>query len=68
MLSTILSIQPKDTGGSGGDTREDTVYKLADDMLSKLPENFVDHEVSFIPLICNYFLLITSHYIFVRNL
>lgn len=46
MLETIVSIQPKDSGGSGGETRESVVYRLSDDMLEKLPEDYVPHEVS----------------------
>ena len=45
MLSTIVSIQPKDSVGSGGETRESAVYNLADYMLSKLPADYVQHEV-----------------------
>ncbi|GFN75554.1 dynein heavy chain 5, axonemal [Plakobranchus ocellatus] len=45
MLSTIVNIQPKDAGGGGGETREAVVYRLADDMLEKLPEDYVPHEV-----------------------
>ncbi|ELU05307.1 hypothetical protein CAPTEDRAFT_162628 [Capitella teleta] len=45
MLTTIVSIQPKDSGGSGGETRESVVYRLADDMLDKLPPDYVAHEV-----------------------
>ena len=51
MLATIVSIQPKDSGGSGGETRESVVYRLADDMLNKLPVDFVAHEVYFLVII-----------------
>lgn len=45
MLATIVNIQPKDSGGGGGETRETVVYRLADDMLDKLPGDYVPHEV-----------------------
>ena len=45
ILSTIVSIQPKDAGGGTGETRESVVYKLCDDMLEKLPEDYIPHEV-----------------------
>ena len=45
MLETIVSIQPKDSSGTGGETREAVVYRLAEDMLLKLPSNYVPHEV-----------------------
>ena len=45
MLETIVSIQPKDTGGGTGETRESVVYRIADDMLEKLPEDYVPHLV-----------------------
>lgn len=45
ILDTIMSIQPKDSGGGGGETRESVVYKLATDMLSKLPADYLPHEV-----------------------
>jgi dynein heavy chain len=46
VLETINSIQPKDSGGGSGETRETVVYRLADDMLEKLPPDYVPHEVS----------------------
>merc|ERR1719239_1256355 len=45
MLSTIVSIQPKDAGSGGGETRETVVYRLADVMLEKLPDDYLPHEV-----------------------
>lgn len=45
MLETIVNIQPKDTGGGSGETRESVVYKLANDMLEKLPMDYIPHEV-----------------------
>ncbi|XP_068603948.1 LOW QUALITY PROTEIN: dynein axonemal heavy chain 5 [Brachionichthys hirsutus] len=44
-LSTIISIQPKDSGGGAGETREASVQRLASDMLAKLPPDYVPHEV-----------------------
>ncbi|XP_055492373.1 dynein axonemal heavy chain 8-like [Leucoraja erinacea] len=45
ILNTITNIQPKESGGGGGETREATVFKLADSMLWKLPPDYVAHEV-----------------------
>jgi len=45
MLATIVSIRPKDSGASGSETRESVVHRFADDMLSKLPADYVQHEV-----------------------
>ncbi|XP_056012226.1 dynein axonemal heavy chain 8-like [Ostrea edulis] len=45
ILDTIMSIQPKDSGGGSGETRESVVYRLATDMLSKLPADYLPHEV-----------------------
>ena len=45
-MDTILNIQPKDSGGGGGETRESAVMRIASDMLSKLPPDYIPHEVS----------------------
>lgn len=45
ILETIMNIQPKDSSSAGGETRESVVFRLADDMLSKLPTDYVPHEV-----------------------
>ncbi|XP_063235253.1 dynein axonemal heavy chain 5 [Bacillus rossius redtenbacheri] len=45
ILDTILSVQPKEGGGGGGETRESVVYQLADDMLEKLPPRYNSFEV-----------------------
>lgn len=39
-LSTILEIQPKDASAGGGETPEQIVLRISDDMLSKLPSDF----------------------------
>lgn len=46
VLDTITNIQPKESGGGSGETRESIVYNMAEDMLKKLPPNYVPHEVS----------------------
>lgn len=45
ILTTITNIQPKDSGGGSGETRESVVYRTCDDMLEKLPLDYVPHEV-----------------------
>ncbi|XP_076310266.1 dynein axonemal heavy chain 8-like [Tachypleus tridentatus] len=45
ILNTILSIQPKDASSGGGATRESTVQRLSDDMLERLPPDYIPHEV-----------------------
>ena len=45
VLETIVNIQPKDSGGGGGETRETVVFRQASEMLEKLPANYVPHEV-----------------------
>ena len=45
MLNNIVNIQPKDSGGGGVETRESVVYRLAGDMLDKLPPDYIPHQV-----------------------
>ncbi|CAG9558495.1 unnamed protein product [Danaus chrysippus] len=45
ILDTILSVQPKEGGSQGGETRESIVYRLAEDMLEKLPKQYIGFEV-----------------------
>lgn len=51
MLTTIVNIQPKDSGGGGGETRETIVYRLASEMEEKLPPDYIPYEVSVIRLL-----------------
>uniref|UniRef100_A0A672LPL1 Dynein, axonemal, heavy chain 5 like n=1 Tax=Sinocyclocheilus grahami TaxID=75366 RepID=A0A672LPL1_SINGR len=44
-LNTILNIQPKDSSSGEGETRESSVQKMANEMLEKLPADYVPHEV-----------------------
>ncbi|GCC27018.1 hypothetical protein chiPu_0005439 [Chiloscyllium punctatum] len=45
VLDTILSIQPKDSSTGVGETRESVVVHLADDMLMKLPPDYIIYKV-----------------------
>ena len=45
ILTAIVNIQPKDSGGGTGETRESVVYRFCDDMLEKLPLDYLPHEV-----------------------
>ena len=44
-FDTILEIQPKDSSGGGGETRESSVRRQAGEMLEKLPNDYIPHEV-----------------------
>ena len=46
VLDTIMSIQPKDSSGGSGETRESRVFRIANDMLEKLPDDYIPHEAS----------------------
>ena len=52
VLETILNVQPKDSGGGSGETRESVVYRLAQEMLDKLPPDFIPHEVRSLKKTC----------------
>ncbi|KAK3879380.1 hypothetical protein Pcinc_016045 [Petrolisthes cinctipes] len=45
ILDTILSMQPKEGGQQGGEMREAVVLNLAQDMLDKLPPDYIQHEI-----------------------
>lgn len=45
MFDTMLSIQPKESGGGASESRESVVTRLSKDMLSKLPKNYDPFEV-----------------------
>ena len=45
VLDTVMSMQPKEGGGGAGETRETVVFRMADDMLDKLPADYIPHEV-----------------------
>ncbi|KAG4073254.1 hypothetical protein HA402_008600 [Bradysia odoriphaga] len=45
VLDTILSIEPKDSSGSDGESRESLVARLAKDMLEKLPPTYDPFEM-----------------------
>jgi dynein heavy chain len=42
VLETIMNIQPKESSGGSGETREDIVLNIAKSHLEKLPDNFND--------------------------
>ncbi|XP_071450018.1 dynein axonemal heavy chain 8 [Hetaerina americana] len=45
LLDTIVSIQPKESSGGGGESRESVVARAAQEMLDKLPKNYDPHHV-----------------------
>merc|ERR1719478_59642 len=44
VLSTILDISPKDSGGGGGESREDVVLRIVAELESKLPPDYKGEE------------------------
>lgn len=46
ILDSILNVQPKEGNVQGGETRESVVYRLAEDMLQKLPKTYNSFEVN----------------------
>ncbi len=44
ILEKIVAIQPKDSSGTGGETREDVVMRIATEMLAKLPPDYDIHK------------------------
>ena len=45
VLGTILDISPKDSGGGGGESREDIVLRVVDELEGKLPPDYKGEEV-----------------------
>ena len=45
ILDGIISIQPKDIVGGEGETRESCIYRMAGEMLERLPHPYVQHQV-----------------------
>lgn len=45
ILDTIISVQPKESSGSGGETREASVARQVTDMLQKVPKPYDEFEV-----------------------
>ena len=45
ILDTILSVQPKESSGSGGETRESTVTRQVKEMLTRLPAPYDEFAV-----------------------
>ena len=41
-----MNIQPKESSGAAGETRESLVTRIAQDMIDKLPLDYVPHEES----------------------
>ena len=44
VLSTILDISPKDSGGGSGESREDVVLRMVDELEGKLPPDYKGEE------------------------
>ena len=57
VLETIVNIQPKDSAGGSGETRESLVARQATEMLDKLPADYVPFEVRHFPWNITYLVL-----------
>jgi len=42
MIATIIETQPKDSGGSGGKSMDEIVKDQCNDLMSKMPEDFIE--------------------------
>ncbi|CRK87169.1 CLUMA_CG000977, isoform A [Clunio marinus] len=45
ILDTIISVQPKESSGSGGETRESVVTRQVEEMLTRIPQPYDEFEV-----------------------
>lgn len=57
-----MSIQPKEGGAGAGETRESVVFRMAEDMLDKLPQDYIPHEVRHLAAIHTHMLHNALHY------
>ena len=49
VLETVSLIQPKEANLSNSETREDIIYRIANEMLEKMPPDYRHHEVTHTP-------------------
>ena len=46
IIDTIINLEPSGDLEAGGDSKESLVHKIVIDMLEKMPQLYLDHEVS----------------------